>query len=152
MSPHRKPNKPWVVTKHHIDVLNSAAVERGITIKLAKVAALAPIASANATFVGRMLWRENIASVVHRYRLCGTDEAFEYLRDLVRYEFTFYPGIRPSAVAQALECYDCQSCEHAAYETSAAAFFVRQLSAALGIVQGSDADPRASIAKRKYSP
>lgn len=131
----------WVVTKHHIDVLVSAAVERGITIRFARVGAVVPVTSENATFVGRMLLRENIASVVHRYRLCGTDEAFEYLRDLVRYNFTFYPAVRPSAVAQAVECYDYQSCEHDGYETSAAAFFVSQLKTALGGQQGSDADP-----------
>ena len=131
----------WVVTKHHIDVLVSAAVERGITIRFASVGAVVPVTLENATFVGRTLLRENIASVVHRYRLCGTDEAFEYLRDLVRYNFTFYPAVRPSAVAQAVECYDYQSCEHDGYETSAAAFFVSQLKTALGGQQGSDADP-----------
>jgi hypothetical protein len=131
----------WVVTKHHIDVLVSAAVERGITIKFGRVGALVPVTLENATYVGRMLLRENIASVVHRYRLCGTDEAFEYLRGLVRYTFTFYAAIRPSAVAQALDCYDYQSCEHDGYETSAAAFFVSQLKATLGNQQGTDADP-----------
>jgi hypothetical protein len=131
----------WVVTKHHIDVLVSAAIERGIAVKFAPVGALVLVTPENARFVGRMLLRENIASVVHRYSLSGTDEAIEYLRHLVRYNFTFYPAIRPSAVAQALSCYDYQSCEHDGYESSAAAFFVSQLSASLGDQQGTDADP-----------
>jgi hypothetical protein len=131
----------WVVTKHHIDVLVSAAIERSLAIKLEGAGVLVPVTPANATFVGRMLLRENITSVVHRYRLCGTGEAFDYLRGLVRYEFTFYPAIRPSAIAQALECYDYQACEHDTYETSAAAFFVSQMKTALGGQQGTNADP-----------
>jgi hypothetical protein len=48
VSSRRKPKRTeramaaWVVTKHHIDVLVSAAVERGIVIKLAKSARLVP--------------------------------------------------------------------------------------------------------------
>jgi hypothetical protein len=137
----REAMSAWVVTKHHIDVLVSAAIERAVAIKLEGAEALVPVTPENATFVGRMLLRENIASVVYRYRLCGTDEAFDYLRGLVRYKFTFYPAIRASAVAQGLECYDYQACEHDTYETSAAAFFVAQLRTALGGEEGTNADP-----------
>ena len=131
----------WVVTKHHIDLLVSAALERGIAVKFAPIDEAVTITAATAEEIGLLLWGENMSSVIYRYSLDGSDEATAYLQDLAGYRFRFYPGVRASAVAQALTCFDYQACEHPTYEHSAAAFFVSQLRTAIGNPGDTDAEP-----------
>ena len=77
----------WVVTKHHIDLLVSAAIERGIAVKFAPIDAAIPITREIAEEIGLLLGGENISSVIYRYRLDGSDEATAYLQDLASYRF-----------------------------------------------------------------
>jgi hypothetical protein len=109
----------WVVSKHHIDLLVSAIIERGIAITFADERHAVPATLAIAEKIGRLLWAENIRSVIYRYRLDGSDEEAAYLQDFTDYRFRFYPGIRESAVDKALACF-YQACECPDYETTAA--------------------------------
>jgi hypothetical protein len=122
----------WVVTSHHIDLLVSVAIERGIAVKFAPIDEAVPATIELAEQIGLLLWAENIRSVIYRYRLDGTQEEAGYLQALAEYHFRFYSGIRTAAAQKALDCYDYQSCECPDYRTTAAAFIVEQLEAALG--------------------
>jgi hypothetical protein len=122
----------WVVTSHHIDLLVSAAVERGIAVKFAPIDEAVPATIELAEQIGLLLWAENIRSVIYRYRLDGTEEETGYLQTLAEYHFRFYPGVRAAAAQKALDCFDYQACECPDYQTTAAAFVVKQLEAALG--------------------
>jgi hypothetical protein len=122
----------WVVTKHHIDLLVSAAIEQEVLIKLDNLAVPQMATEQNAQALGAMLWAENIRSVVYRYSLSGTDEEKQYQQDLNQYQFCRYEGIRPSAIAAALACFNYQACECPDYEGTTAACFVRQLRASVG--------------------
>jgi hypothetical protein len=70
--------------------------------------------------------------VVHRYKLAGLDEEAEYIAALEAYRFKYYPGVRAAAAASALACYDYQASECDDHQTTAAAFFVKQLDDLLG--------------------
>jgi hypothetical protein len=122
----------WVVSKHHIDLLGSAAIDHGIAVRFLNVGITEKATEANAQAIGLMLWNENVRSVVYRYTLSGTQEERDYLRDVEAYSFRHYAGIRPSAAAAAASCYEYQSCECDDYRDTPAAFFVGQLSAAVG--------------------
>lgn len=56
-----------------------------------------------------MFGRENVRSVVHRYRLAGTPEEEADEADVAVYRFCRYPGVRPVAAAKAAHCYAYQS-------------------------------------------
>jgi hypothetical protein len=122
----------WVVSSHHIDLLVSAAIDRGVSGKLAPDGTLQKVTESNAQAFGLMLWTENVPSVVYRYNLPGTEEEQNYRLALASYSFRYYPGIRAAAAAKALACFDYQSCECADYRDTAAAFFVRQLTEIIG--------------------
>jgi hypothetical protein len=72
--------------------------------------------------LGRMLWRENVASVAHRYSHKPREELLEAFGDTEEVEnYRFKPTrVRPAAVAKVAACYDYQTCEHPAYEASQA--------------------------------
>jgi hypothetical protein len=81
--------------------------------------------------LGRLLWRENLASVRYRYAQdgCASDD------DLAGYTYTYAAATRPPLTAvqglKALACLRYQSCEHPAWEASEAHAFCQQLQAAL---------------------
>lgn len=131
----------WVVSKHHINLLVSAAIERAIEIRLSHGCEPVPASGDAAEAIGLMLFTENVRSVVYRYRISGTPEEAGYLQELAEYRFRFYPGIRRSAIAQAVSCYDYQSCECDDYRDTPAAFFAQQLKHAVGKPIGCDAEP-----------
>lgn len=122
----------WVVSKHHIDLLVSSAIERRIFLHLPNVAEPVVATLAIADLIGTMLWRENIRSVAYRYNLCGKDEEAGYLRELAAYRFRQYTGVRAAAASAALACYDYQSCECPDYRATVAAHFVDVMLAAIG--------------------
>jgi hypothetical protein len=100
----------FVLSSTHIDVPVSAAIEFGLTKAFGE----------EADELGRMLRRENVRSVVHRYRLTDMPEEAAYEADIATYRFRRYPGIRPVAAANAAHCYAYQSCEHPEWEGSQA--------------------------------
>jgi len=122
----------WVVSSHHIDLLVSAAIDHEICLDFSKSGSLEIVTEANAQALGLMLWAENIRSVVCRYNLSGTKEEEQYRLDLASYRFRRYAGLRASAVASALACYDYQSCECPDYRETAAASFVYRLAQVIG--------------------
>jgi hypothetical protein len=132
----------WVVRSHHIDLLVSAALDHEICLDFYKLGSLETVTEANAQALGLMLWAENIRSVVYRYNLSGTKEEETYRLDLASYRFRRYAGLRASAVASALACYDYQSCECPDYRETAAASFVLRLEWATGDKpRGYEAEP-----------
>jgi hypothetical protein len=80
-----------------------------------------------ATEMGQMLWRENVVSVAYRYSLAtrNAQELAEYEGDVEAYEYTAPEtcpdcGAGSDEIIRAIDCLDYQSCEHDAWETSAA--------------------------------
>lgn len=132
----------FVVSKHHIDVLVSAAIDLEMTATTEGWEQRVDFSNADA--VGRMLWGENVRSVAFRYRLWfeNQNEALTYQADVAAYRFHFYPMIRAGAAAKALVCFEYQSCECDDYEASPAARFVGQMSRRLlKKLPGYEADP-----------
>lgn len=67
----------FVVDQEHIDELVSAAIDLEIRACPTTDRDYQQVNHENAGTLGRMLWAENVRSVVHRYRLSGTEEAAE---------------------------------------------------------------------------
>lgn len=111
----------FVLSSTHIDVLVSAAIELGLVRRFRD----------ETEEFGRMLLRENVRSVVHRYRLAGTQEAEDYEAAVAAYRFRRYPWVRPEAAAKAAHCYEYQACEHPGWEESQTHRFVDALRDAL---------------------
>lgn len=114
----------WVVSKHHIDVLVSAAIEFNLTVRLDDLALQVPGPMEIARETGAMLWAENVRSVVFRNQLSGTDEDSG---DAI----SVYP-LPPLPRAAPLACFDYQAFECPDYEGTTAALFDRQLRMAVG--------------------
>lgn len=76
------------------------------------------------TDLGRMVWRENLASVQYRY----ADESDVWMESVELYEYRA-PGCRVTVGdgMKALDCYEYQSCEHPEWEASEAHAFCRSL-------------------------
>jgi hypothetical protein len=93
--------------------------------------------------IGNMLWRENVASVLHRYPDSKySHEDYQLVKSDVRATgTTFAPDqFAPPQVLKAIHCYKYQSCEHEGWKRSAARGFVRALEAcAMRAVDGYDA-------------
>lgn len=101
----------WIVTKKHIDVLVTWALNNNLVIdhkgQLYKV-------SDNPDRVGLELWAENHRSVNYRY---GENTPVP--------EYKFKESKRaPIVVCKSIHCYDYQACEHESYEESFAYAFV----------------------------
>lgn len=132
----------WLVSPHHIDLLVSAAIDYRISARFTNEGGTELVTEANGQACGRLLWSENIRSLCYRYNLAGTEEERGYLDALAGYQFRRHAGIRASAVAAALACYDYQACECPDYRQTAASLFVGQLQQAVGKKpQGYDAEP-----------
>src|SRR5260370_18683384 len=69
--------------------------------------------------LGRVLWRENIASVTHLYRNMSREELLEVFEAVEAYRFK-PTRARPEAVAKIADYYDHQTCEHDAWQASEA--------------------------------
>jgi hypothetical protein len=115
----------FFVSIHHIDVIVSAAIDVGAYSGPPRIER---VTRERATLVGAMLLRENLRSMLARYpRIAGTDEAEGYQATIDAYLHRYYPGVRPSAAAHAVSCYDYQSCEHPEYDRSQARAFVNSM-------------------------
>jgi hypothetical protein len=125
----------FIVGKDHIDLLVTAALhgpgdERTVSpgntwqrlVRFGEADAL-----------GAMLIGENIASVSYRYG----GESLETLpgpldtAELVTYSWQATPRLPAAALLKAISCYEYQSCEHDAWETSKAKQFCSALRHAL---------------------
>lgn len=114
----------WIVDRAHIDVLVQALCEGEY------------VTDRDPDEVGRVLWRENLASVAYRYPrdVDGDRPGPLDFRDSDVDTYTYRrPSrrIEPSAVLSAVNCYDYQSCEHPGWETSRARAWVTALADAL---------------------
>ncbi len=120
----------FVVDQEHIDELVSAAIDLEIRTRLATDRTCQQVNHENANDFGRMLWAENVRSVVHRYRLSGTAEAAEYESAVEAYCFTWRP-VSPGRAAKRLTCFEYQACECEDWEESLAYDFGSRMARAL---------------------
>lgn len=107
----------WIVEKGHIDVLANAAVQYG----------LIEGTEAAVRECGAMLWEENRRSVDYRYR--EENERTPYVPNVTE------APLDPRGVYYAVRCYDYQSCEHPAWETSEAHALCERIEAATGVTE-----------------
>jgi len=115
----------FFVSIHQIDVIVSAAIDLGAYSGPPRIER---VTRERGTLVGQMLLRENLKSMIARYpRIEGRPEADGYQTTIDAYTHRYYPGVRPSAAAHAVNCYDYQACEDSAYETSQARRFVESM-------------------------
>lgn len=115
----------WIVSKTHIDAL----VHAGIDAEMVR--------PDEADEFGRMLWRENLASVAHRYPYDKDGERPGPISfrdaDVDTYTFEYLDGgpgasrKAPGVVYMAAACYDYQTCKHPEYDGSKAELFARAL-------------------------
>lgn len=81
-----------------------------------------PMSHGKATTLGRVLWRENVFSLAYRYPATETQWANEFARAA---DYTFEINrLENSAVLDAINEYDYQSCEHPGWEKSASFRFM----------------------------
>ncbi|WIN00011.1 hypothetical protein ACTOB_003686 [Actinoplanes oblitus] len=112
----------WIVNRDHIDLLLTAAVQWKL------------ITAEQADSTGRMLWKENLTSVAHRYPNdhdgdrpgpCDFRD-----NDVDTYQYRPYPGrIDPEVVTMAAASLTYQSREHPGWAASAACEWVTRLRA-----------------------
>ncbi|WP_225767746.1 hypothetical protein [Inquilinus sp. Marseille-Q2685] len=120
----------FVVDQEHIDELVSAAIDLEIRARLATDRSYRQVSHENATDFGRMLWAENVRSVIHRYRLSGTEEAAEYKAAIEAYRFT-WRAVPPGRAAKRFACFEYQACECDDWKESLAYDFGSQIARAL---------------------
>jgi hypothetical protein len=110
----------FIVSREDLDLLLTAAVAWGLTTP------------EQADETGRMLWKENLTSVAHRYPADhdgGRPGPVDFRdSDVDTYRFQCHPGqIDPEAVADAADSLAYQSCEHPSWAASAAYRWVTYL-------------------------
>jgi len=112
----------WIVGSDQLDLILTSAIAWQL------------ISRKQADETGRMLWRENLASVAYRYpddrdgERPGPDDFRDHHVDSYRYRR--YPGrVDPQVVAAAAQSLAYQSCEHPAWKTSTACPWVSRLEA-----------------------
>lgn len=120
----------FVVDQDHIDELVSAAIDLEIRAHLATDRGYRQVNHEDANDLGRMLWAENVRSVIYRYRLSGTAEAAEYQSAVEAYRFIWRP-VPPGRAAKRLACFEYQACECDDWEESLAYDFGSQIARAL---------------------
>lgn len=110
----------WIVNRDHLDLLLTAALEWDL------------ITGEHADATGRLLWKENLASVAHRYpadrdgHRPGPNGLRD--RDVDTYQFRPYPGrVDPEVVAMAAASLIYQSCERPGWAVSDARHWVTRL-------------------------
>ncbi|WP_436528284.1 hypothetical protein [Actinoplanes sp. HUAS TT8] len=110
----------WIVDRDHLDLLLTAAIDWDV------------ITADQADGTGRMLWKENLASVTYRYphdRDGGRPAPHGFRdRDVDTYQYRPYPGrLDPDVVEAAAASLRYQSCEHPGWKDSPAARWVNHL-------------------------
>jgi len=121
----------FVVSTIHIDTIVSAAIDLELFAARTDHGTLERVCHDTATAFGKMLLAENVRSVVYRYRLIGSTEAFDYAELVETYEFRYRPCVQAGVAAKALDCFDYQSCETDNYEKSLAYAFTCRMAKAL---------------------
>lgn len=115
----------WIVSEKHIDYMVTAVIR-------------AELVADNPDEIGRMLWRECLASVAYRYPNDGDGERPGPVdfkdSDVDTYTWTETDELDAPELATTLRCYDYQSCEHPGYKTSEAKAIVDKLLAGMGKV------------------
>jgi hypothetical protein len=131
------PLSAWIVNRDHLDLLLTAAVGWKLT------------KPEQSDETGRMLWRENLASVAYRYpgdhdgERPGPDDFRD--RNVHTYRFRPYPGrVDPEVVATAATSLAYQSCEHPGWQASAACQWVTRMR--------EQADARIDAYRAEYGP
>lgn len=116
----------WIVSKTHIDALVHAGIDAEI------------IRPNEADDFGRMLWRENLASIHYRYPDTAEDGGYPGPIDFTPDQVETYtyepldggPGASrdvPTVVYDTARCYAYQSSEHPEWKTSKARKFAESL-------------------------
>ena len=110
----------WIVNRNHLDLLLTAALAWGL------------LDADDANDMGRLLWKENLASVAYRYPADhdGQRPGPRGFRDhdVHTYRFRRYPGrVDPDVVATAADSLAYQSSEHPGWATSTAHRWVTDL-------------------------
>jgi hypothetical protein len=110
----------WIVSRDHIDLLLTAAAAWEVT------------APGETDQTGRVLWKENLASVAYRYphdRDGDRPGPIDFRdRHVDTYRFQPYPGpVDPEVVAAAAASLAYQSCEHPGWSSSAAYRWITHL-------------------------
>lgn len=127
----------WIVSRAHIDVLVQGLCESEHVTHL------------DPDEVGRILWRENLASVAERYPNDGDGERPGPI-DFRDADVDTYTYRRPSmkitqaGLHKAIGCYQYQSSEHLGWEASQARSWTSTLAVALeqaGVPALSDSEP-----------
>lgn len=135
----------FLVSKKHIDFLVSAAYLWGRTNLSRYLPCGAEFKDVTCDDVGRLLWRENVRSVAHRYGPGQFDlvpGASDRAIDTYRHAFDLQAPHQAVKVIKAIQCLEYQSCEHDGWEQSAAHVFCRNLlSEAIRNLPGYDAAP-----------
>ncbi len=131
----------YIVEKNHILYLlaavNSLAIQRGSAFSYYHSGERHRVESDPKSLaeLGNLLWRENIASVSHRYpgessaTLPGPRDGFYTIApaDIARHIWT---EINPVQVLKACDCLAYQSCEHPEWRSSAAKAIIDELRSA----------------------
>jgi len=118
----------YIVDRAHIDVLVQGLAESEIVTEV------------DPDELGRILWRENLASVAYRYPNDGDGERPGPM-DFRDNDVETYIYRRPTkpisrgALMAAVECYDYQSCEHPGWRISQARTWAHDLYARLKAAQ-----------------
>jgi hypothetical protein len=120
----------FVVDQQHIDEMVSAAIDLETRARLVPDRGYRQVNHENANDLGRMLWAENVRSVIYRYRLPGTEEAAEYESAVEAYRFTWRP-VSAGRAAKRLACFEYQACECEDWQESLAYDFGSQMARAL---------------------
>ena len=122
----------WIVSRAHIDVLVQGLAESEIVTHL------------DPDELGRVLWRENLASVAYRYPGDTGDGDRPGPTSFRDEHVETYTYRRPTqkidhlGLLWAVACYGYQSCEHPDWESSDAAKWATTLRTNLGRVLGSE--------------
>lgn len=116
----------WVVSKRHIDAMVQAGLETarrdGGEFTYYHGTRRCELDGDSADRVGAMLWEENKRSVDYRYSETNEREPYTFQRR---------PSLAPVVILKALDCYEYQSCEHDAWNTSEARAYCEALRKAL---------------------
>lgn len=122
----------WIVSRQHIDHIVTAVIR-------------AELVADTPDNIGRMLWRECLASVAYRYPndKDGDRPGPVDFRDsdVDTYTWTEQAELEPGVLVSTVKSYRYQSCEHPGWETSEASAIARKLLAGLaGTEAAKDAD------------
>ena len=93
----------------------------------------------NQTMIGKILWAENARSVIHRYRLLGSEEAAGYIAQIDAYRWTNYGVGKPAAALKSADCLAYQPCKTDDWEKTGAHRLIAEIKAAFASHAGTAA-------------